>query len=219
MSDLLEILQEKARNIDSTELLVQMGYHKPDKALERLNRLFAASDLLWWFHHSGFDFKYSNREFILKLGEILDIPQTAVLNGIAVVQQEQLRVEKMFQPYVFIDTGFKRQNQPIFALALLEGQRHITLSKYDVLHDKDAELERVKQIVQEHYEANDGQLAFWGKIQRYLYVFGADQKLAILPDGKVLSAIDDQLQKATLTIKGKDLSPLFATKTSDQSPS
>ena len=86
-------------------------------------------------------------------------------------------------------------------------------------NNKDAELERVKQIVQEHYETNDGQLTFWGEIQRYLYVFGADQKLAILPDGKVLSAIDDQLQKATLTIKGKDLSPLFATKTSDQSPS
>jgi hypothetical protein len=216
MSDLLEVLQERARNIDNIELLAQMGYYKPDKALDRLNQLLTASDLLWWFNHSGFDFKYSNQEFIFELGKTLRIPQKELLIEVAAVREKQLRIEKMFQPYLFIDTNFKRQNQPIFALALLEGQRHITLSKYDVLNDRDAELERVKRIVQGHYKDTGGQLNFWGKIQRYIYVFGADQKVAILPDGGVISTDKCRLQRAILTIGGKELSPLFAPNISEQ---
>jgi len=217
MSDLLEILQERARNIDSTILLLQMGYSKPERALDRLRRLLAAPDLLSWFNQSSFDFKYSNREFILRLGELLEISSAELLISITAVQDEQSRIEKMFKSYIFIDTNFKRQNQPVFMLAILEGQRHISLSKYDVEREQLAELKRVKHIVLDHYKDNGGKLSFWGEIQRYIYVYGDDQKLALYPDGRVVSADDSQLQMATLTIGGKDITPLFATYMSDES--
>jgi len=212
MSDLLVTLQQKTQKLDNIEILTKMGYHKPEKALKRLNCLLTSTNLLWWFNHDGFDLKYSNREFILKLGKIVNIPKAELLAELSAVQKEQIRIEKMFQTYIFIDTNFKRQNQPLFTLALLEGQRHITLSKYDVLKNATDELDRVKHIVRDHYKKSGGQLPFWGKIHRYIYVYGANQKLVIIPDGRAISPTDCQLQKATLTIKGKDISALLKIK-------
>ncbi|MEA3544354.1 MAG: hypothetical protein U9R69_03930, partial [Thermodesulfobacteriota bacterium] len=184
-----------------------MGYQRQNSimALNRLTLLLAAPNLLGWFNQSAFDFKYSNREFVLKLGDILNIPQSEVIAGVTAVNKEQVRIEKMFPAYIFIDTKFKRQGQPIFSLAFLEGVRHINISKYDVLQNKTAELQRIQHIVMQHYRENNGHLKLWGKIHRYLYVYDVKQRLAILPNGEIANDNGCQLQKASLTLKGKDI--------------
>jgi hypothetical protein len=184
-----------------------MGYqrHNSIMALNRLTLLLTAPDLLRWFNQSEFDFKYSNREFILTLGDILNIPTSEMIAGVTMVNKEQVRIEKMFPAYIFIDTNFKRQCQPILALAFLEGLRHIPISKYDVLRNKAAEFQRIQHIVMQHYRENNGHLDLWGKIHRYLYVYDVKQRLAILPNGEITNDNDCQLQKASLTLKGKDI--------------
>ena len=209
MIDLLTTIKTRMLHHDPNDIVALMGYRKPDKAVERLNVLLATSDLLRWFDRSGFDFKYSNREFILKLGAILNIPQSELIATVTAVNKEQIRIEKMFQPYVFIDTQFRRASQPTFVLAVLEGLRHIHISKYDVLNNEDAELQRIKKIVLQHYQEHNGQLKLWGNIHQYVYAFDANQRLVILPDGTVTSDEEYQLQKTTLTLKGKDITPLF----------
>ncbi len=210
MTDLLATIKLKVQNYDPNNIVTLMGYQRPTKALKRLNLLLSAPNLLRWFDQSGgFDFKYSNREFILKLGKVINIPQSELIVSITAVNKEQVRIEKMFHPYIFIDTKFKRQEQPIFVLACLESLRHINISKYDVLRDRDAELHRIKQIVLQHYQENNGQLELWGRIHQYLYVFDVNQKLVILPDGKITTADGYQQQKATLTLKGKDVCKLI----------
>lgn len=207
MTDLLATIKGKAQSYDSHHIATLMGYQRQNSimALNRLTLLLTAPDLLWWFNQSGFDFKYSNREFILTLGDILNIPQSEVISGITAVNKEQVRIEKMFPAYIFIDTNFKRQGQPIHILAFLEGRRHIHISKYDVLRNKAAELQRIQHIVMQHYRENNGLLELWGRIHRYLYVYDVEQRLAISPNGEITNDNDCQLQKATLTLKGKDI--------------
>ncbi|MFK5926560.1 MAG: hypothetical protein QM483_08025 [Desulfuromusa sp.] len=205
MTDLLVTIKAKAQCCDLTEVVRLMGYQRPGKALERLNLMLSAPNLLKCFDKSGFDFKYSNREFVLKLGNILDIPQSAITDGIEAMNREQVRIEKMFQPSIFINTKFKRQNQPIFVLAMLEGSRRINISKDDVLQNQTAELQRIKQIVINHYKKNSGELKLWGRIYQYIYSFEVNQTLAISPNGKVTNDDGYQQQKASLTLKGKDL--------------
>jgi hypothetical protein len=209
MTDLLVTIKAKAQCCDLTEVVRLMGYQKTDKALVRLNLMLSAPNLLRWFDKSGFDFKYSNREFVLKLGNVLDIPQSALTAGIAAMSKEQVRIEKMFQPYIFINTKFKRKNEPIFALAMLEGSRRINISKDDVLQNQTAELQRIKQIVMDHYKKNSGELKLWGKIYQYIYSFEVNQTLAISPNGKATNVDEYQQQKASLTLKGKDLCKLL----------
>lgn len=211
MTDLLATIKGKAQSYDPHHIVTLMGYRQqqPTKGLNRLKALLTAPDLLGWFNQSGFDFKYSNREFVLKLGNILNIPTSEVTAGITAANKEQMRIEKMFPAYIFIDTNFKRQGQPILVLAFLEGRRHIHISKYDVLRNKAAELQRIQHIVMQHYRENNGHLELWGKIHRYLYVYAVKQRLAILPNGEITNDNDCQLQKASLTLKGRDICPVL----------
>ena len=209
MSELLATIRTKIEDHNLNEIVSLMGYQKPTKALERLDSLLTATNLLSWFNQGSYDFKYSNREFILSLGEILEIPPAEITNEITAINNEQMRIEKMFQPYIFIDTKFKRQGQPIFALACCEGKRHIMIPKYDVLQNKTAELHRIKEIVMQHYVKTEGQLEVWGKIHQYVYNFDEDQKIAILPNGRTIQPDEDQQQKASLTLNGRDICPLL----------
>lgn len=211
MTDLLTTIIAKEQSYHPGNLVTLMGYRQSQqtKAVNRLNLLLSAPSLLRWYDQSCFDFKYSNREFLLKLGEVLNIPQVDVIAGITAADKEQVRIAKMFQPYIFIDTNFKRQNQPIFALAFLEGRRHIDISKYDVLRDKEAELNRIQRIVIRHYRDHHGSLELWGKIQRYIYVFDVNQQWAILPNGEVSNVDRYRQQRASLILKGKDICPVI----------
>jgi hypothetical protein len=204
MTDLLKIIQQKIQNCDLSEIVSLMGYKKLDRPLQRLNLLLSAPDLLRWFDQSSFDFKYSNQEFIFKLGTVLNIPQEDLINWIFKLNSEQKRIANMFAPYIFIDTQFKRQNQPIFVLAALENKRRIAISKYDVLQDKSAELNRIIKIIKNNYRKNDGELEFWGPIHHYVYVFAADQNITLSPAGKIINAHEFHEQQATLALKGKE---------------
>jgi len=211
MTDLLATIKMKSQSYRPGDLVELIGYRQSQqtKAVNRLNLLLSVPSLLRWYDQSGFDFKYSNREFLLKLGDVLNIPQAEVTAGITATNKEQVRIVKMFQPYIFIDTNFKRQSQPIFVLAFLEGRRHINISRDDVLRDKEAELKRIQRIVIQHYRDNKGSLNLWGKIQRYIYVFDVNQQWAILPNGEVSNTDRYRQQRASLTLKGKDICPLI----------
>lgn len=71
--------------------------------------------------------------------------------------------------YIFVNTNFKRKSEPIFALALLEPKRRISLSKIEGLLDKSTNeiLNDISNLVKNHYiEYKDG-LYIWGKIASY----------------------------------------------------
>ena len=84
-------------------------------------------------------------------------------------------------PYLFVETGFRRANQPVFVLAMLESGRR--LSVRPELRDH---LEHIKEMVVEHYQAHHGELVLWGKIDHYRYHDGRGRVYRISPDGRLL---------------------------------
>ena len=97
------------------------------------------------------------------------IPQTpTVYTPEEVALQKEIRsFEKC---YIFVNTNFKRKNEPIFALAFMENRRHLSVPKEKFTFKNDDEIfALVSQIVQRHYEETKGELPLWEKIDNYFY--------------------------------------------------
>ena len=97
--------------------------------------------------------------------------------GRAAVQHDRLECA----PCLFVETGFRRANQPVFMLAMLESGRRLSVPPE--LRDQ---LERITEMVVEHYQAHHGELVLWGKIDHYLYHDGRGRVYRISPDGRLL---------------------------------
>ncbi len=108
--------------------------------------------------------------------------------------------------HLFVNTNFKRKNEPIFVLAFMEGKRNISIDrkKFDTKED---EFEYVKEYVKNHYKKNNGKLDLWGKIQNYIYKSDwFDKYLVIDKDGNVISQMDEfNLSRAKVMIKNKEI--------------
>ncbi|MHB8787745.1 MAG: hypothetical protein ACYC5W_16085 [Thauera sp.] len=84
-------------------------------------------------------------------------------------------------PSLFVETGFRRADQPVFVLAMLESGRRLSVPPE--LRDH---LERITEMVVEHYQAHHGELVLWGKIDHYGYHDGRGRVHRISPDGRLL---------------------------------
>ena len=75
--------------------------------------------------------------------------------------------------YIYIDTGFVRQSEPIFALAIFESKRRIPLSKIEDLNKPRSQvLAKVSNFVKNHYTTYIDGLYIWGQIKSYqLHLF------------------------------------------------
>jgi len=194
---------EKSRK----ELLRRMGYRRFDKALERLNSLTQAPSIESWLRESRYDLHYSGKEFLRKLFEVLDLPLEPLEEELRRIDAKEIALAKMQHPYIFVDTRFKRRNEPIFALAFMEGSRRISLDKREVAEMPLPQvLSKVSQIIRRHYAQNDGKLKLWGPIHSYVYhhidgsTYVFDRAGNLLTDSEPIEE-----SKAELTLKGKPI--------------
>lgn len=116
-----------------------------------------------------------------------------------------------FKSYVFVDTGFVRTTQPIFALAFCEGQRAIPL-EYEVrIKPINEQVEYVQNLVKSHYIEQKGQLGIWGDIKRYMFEYADGFQLEISPDGDVLGeSTPHPIEEVSLSVGNKDITPIIS---------
>jgi hypothetical protein len=172
----------RTQHIDSNELLQAMGYPGPSlQNVERLQSVLSSSVL--GLDQSAFDFRYSGEEFVLSLSKALGLRRSFAQRGIAVIKSVIEREASRFKPYLFVDTGFKRNNQPLFVLAFLEHQRHVPV--LDIQFDTPIaqQIELAGRYVREHYAQSRGDLGTWGTIQRYLFYYAQKQAVALSLQG------------------------------------
>lgn len=76
---------------------------------------------------------------------------------------------KQYGSYIFVNTNFKRKNEPIFALASLESKRRISITNVDEItsKNKDEMFQILGNIIKNHYKQNSGALSVWGNIVNY----------------------------------------------------
>jgi hypothetical protein len=102
------------------------------------------------------------------------------------IAQKQER-EKFLFCDIFVNTNFRRKNEPIFALAFCESSRHLKIPKDDLLFKTDEEIFAIiGDIIKQHYIETDGILAVWGKIVNYFYRHTDGNRYRFDTDGNLI---------------------------------
>ncbi len=92
--------------------------------------------------------------------------------------------------HIFVETGFKRANQTLFSLAVMEGVRNIFINRED-FDSKEDELNFIQNFVKKHYQKNNGKLKLWGKIKYYVYSSQWFEKVLLLDvNGNVFKKLE-----------------------------
>lgn len=196
-------LQLKLSHSSLRDAALLMGYNKVNaaRAIARIGNVL--SDPQLGLFTGKYDFKYSNEEFLIALCAVFGINIDEHLHELNTITNGDSDSSEKFKPYVFIDTNFKRESQPIYILSLCEEQRRLHLD-YEVrtkpIHKQ---VEYIQRLVKQHYDNCDGSLKIWGNIQRYVYFYAEGCKLAISPDGVILNDPEVvNISRATVTVGG-----------------
>ncbi|MDN5069891.1 hypothetical protein O8C76_02465 [Aliarcobacter butzleri] len=183
---LIEDIKEKIKLQNKTLLAKELGYSSQIKFEKTLNKFLEISTLYEWFQCGHYDLVNTAQDFFIKLSRALKIDENTINNEIKNISLYKHEVEKFKDSYIFVNTNFKRKNEPIFALALCENQRRISLYKNENLLFKsiDEILEILSKEIKEHYLGNSDKLGIWGKIVSYqvhlfdkIYVFDTSGSL------------------------------------------
>jgi len=200
-----KLIKKRVQFSEVEKLSKELGYSSTKKATKIIESFLDSKDIYSWLHLGYYDFKYTSEEFLKKLCCIFDVDYRHVENELKkedIYYKEVARVQKN---YIFVNTNFKRKNEPIFALACLEHTRKIYLeAKEIVFKTKDEVLKIVSQTVQKHYKQSGAKLPLWGKISSYVY-HQDDEIFTFSTDGKIIKNVAVDESKATLSIKGKDI--------------
>jgi len=206
---LQEKLVAKLSVQDPVGILQNLGYKNiTQKSLNRLSQLVNDGDL--GLSKSYYDFKYTQLEFIEAICELLSVDFNDHLDDIKVIKNRITQLHRAYHCYIFVDTGFRRKNEPVIALAFSEGRRNIVLPIELRMFALDEQLEFVKAFVTSHFTENNGTLILWGDIKRYVFYYAKDEYVVLSPAGEILNEKAVISDKATVTVANKNLGNLFS---------
>lgn len=185
---ILHTLQNRLKTLNTQALQTlsqAMGYNHFDRFTKRLELLYSCKSLNEYLDNSTYDMLYSSKGFLRALVEVLHLSLDELEDDIKAYESYQEEIASIERGYIYIDTHFTRQNQPIFALALCESQRRLRLDAKTLAFEPLAtQLEKVSQTIKEHYKSSQGKIGIWGAIQNYIlylkgyeYIFDKEGKV------------------------------------------
>jgi len=171
--------------IPRDEILKAMGYRKPTSAnLERVQNVL--DDPEFGLNDGGFDFKYSSEGFLRALCVVTGMDMALADQRICRIKKYLEEEREAFKPYLWVDTGFKRKSQPIFALAVCEHQRYLDFPKGFWRFSIDRQLGRAQCRIREHVFETGGELGIWGHIKQYWFYYKKDKAYLLALNGEVI---------------------------------
>ncbi len=198
------------KETDRKELLRSLGYRDLRKGEESLSDFLSAGSLKNWLAHGHYDFVHSSGSFVKKLASLAGVDPIAIDRIIKEEAKRREILSRLQTPYIFVDTRFRRKNEPIFALAFMEGKRRIALDK-EAVYDRSLEetLQEVSQIIREHYRNTGGKLNLWGKIHEYRYHHLDGRTFRFDTEGHLIEELSRNLDEggAVLSVGGKEIPP------------
>lgn len=118
----------RAAAIPLEEILKAMGYSNPTSAnAERLESVLESPE--FGLNDGGFDFKFSSEGFLRALCTVVGMEMSLADQRITRLKKQVEEERAAFKPYLWVDTGFKRKSQPLFALSACEHQRYLHFKK------------------------------------------------------------------------------------------
>ena len=165
-----EELKILTQNSDKKALSKALGYVREQNFTRALANLEAAKSLDEFITKGHFDWAHSSETLILALSEYFALNIDAELNEVQKLYNERI---KFRGSYIYIDTNFKRKNEPIFALAMTQHLRYISLTPYlDELCFKtlDEQLNIISKVVKDYYQKTKS-LPVFGEITGFKLCF------------------------------------------------
>jgi hypothetical protein len=167
------------------DILKAMGYKKPTSAnLERLQTVLDEPE--FGLKDSGFDFKYSSEGFLRALCVVTGMDMALADQRISHIKKRLEEERQAFKPYIWVDTGFVRKSQPIFALAVCEHQRYLNFPDGFWRFSIDRQLGRAQCRVREHVYETGGELGIWGPIKQYWFYYKKYAAYLLARNGEVV---------------------------------
>jgi hypothetical protein len=193
------LIHDELSNRDIHRIAQQLGYSSSSKLSKRI-QLIVDSPFLG-LDTGGFDFHYGTEEFITRLCAALSIPEILYKKVIAETKVLLEDRKQRFDPYIFIDTAFKRESQPIHILAALEPTRYINLDEGFLDLSLNDQLEEVQSLIRKHFSLNP-HLLIWGDVKRYVFFYDEQTVLIVSSQGELIGAKKEyQVSRVTLKLK------------------
>lgn len=176
-------IKEKLDSANTAEFAKKLGYNNQKNFEKTLENFLSFNTLHGWFGSGNYDFVNQPYEFFTKLSIALDLDKQTIKETLKKEKTHIREMERFKGSYIYVNTDFKRKNEPIFVLALLEHERCLSLCHNEEFLFKSTEqiLEILPKKIKEHYEANKEGLVVWGKIANYqvhlednVYIFDTD---------------------------------------------
>ena len=165
-----EKIKELTLNSDKKALSRALGYAREKNFSSALADLQRANNLDEFIAKGHFDWSHSSKTLILALSEYFRLSIEDELNAAKIRYDERL---KFRGSYIYIDTNFKRFNESLFALAMAQSLRYISLTPFlDNLCFKtlDEQLNIISQIVKNYYQKTKS-LPVFGEITGFKLCF------------------------------------------------
>ncbi|MBN7288331.1 MULTISPECIES: hypothetical protein [Campylobacter] len=172
-----EELKILTQNSDKKALSKALGYAREQNFTRALANLEAANSLDEFITRGHFDWTHSSETLILALSEYFALNIDAELSEVQKLYNERV---KFRGSYIYIDTNFKRKNEPIFVLAMVQHLRYVSLTPFlDKLCFKalDEQLKVISKITKSYYQKTQA-LPIFGAITGFkLYFIGKNYSL------------------------------------------
>lgn len=172
-----EQLKILTQNSDKKALSKALGYVREQNFTRALANLEAAKSLDEFITKGHFDWAHSSETLILALGKHFTLNIDAELSEVQKLYNERV---KFRGSYIYIDTDFRRKSEPIFALAMAQHLRYISLTPFlDELCFKalDEQLKVISNITKNYYQKTQA-LPIFGAITGFkLYFLGKNYSL------------------------------------------
>ncbi len=210
---LLHQIQTKLQTKKIADIVQELGY-KPSKSTnvtKVLNELQQAHNITYYLDKSYYDFKYNPRTLLQAICRVLGISKIDYYVTIEAYEDNKRRLQALKNPYIFVDTNFKRKGQTIIALSFLESKRRIKLDKESLSLKSEEEIKtQISYTIKLHYKWKNGVLPLWGEIRAYLYydINGKRTVYSVLGDiieEDIIEEDNIQESRATVTLKNKTL--------------
>ncbi len=195
---LQKLIAQRLAATDLPTICAQLGYSSTDKASKRIEEIISSPVLC--LDKSGFDFHYGTPEFIRKLCSLLKIPTLLSNQVIDEIHASLATTKARFIPRLFIETNFKRRNEPIFSLAAMENRRYIAIDSIIQDLPLNDQIDEVQKLIAIHY-ATQPSLPLWGEVQQYVYFYDAKTIIIFSPTCEIIDVVNEySFSKTTLSI-------------------